>query len=147
MPTRLKAGFVISINRSEYRDRSVAEVFGLHYAERAWWSSSKRAEVFKGMPAFVRFAGTNEIVGRAVFREDVPADAPWPGEETLRWKYEVDFHGPTPIRGLFLRDFITGGRARQALIGLSSAERDQLDEALTAAGCPALPGTTPRLTP
>ena len=83
------------------------------------------------MPAFVRFAGTNEIITRATFIGDQPVWETAPPEPDLVWRYEVEFPARQPVRGVYLRDLgINGARARPGLIGLNGAERTRIDAAL-----------------
>lgn len=129
---RYKAAVVITVNKAIYRENTPEDVLAWHAAERAWWSSSRHDEsLFNGQVVFVRYAGTNEIVGRARVIDHVPEHAPLEHEPDLIWRYEFEFLNREPVRGVYLRDFgVTGGRARQGLIGLRHAEANALQEAL-----------------
>lgn len=136
MVVRNKAGLIITVSRSHLRDQIPEEILDFHREQRAWWSSAKdNAAIWKGMPVFVRFAGTNEIIGRAWFRSDCAKRDPNTPDDDLPWRYEVEFGDRPAVRGVYLRDFgVTGGRARPGLIGLTSGERDEIDAALDGAG-------------
>lgn len=129
-----KAAALITVNRSVYRDNTPEEVLAWHTDEGAWWSSSKHDEsLFNGQVVFVRFAGTNEIIGRARVVNHKAVYEPLPDDPDLVWRYEFEFLNREPIRGLHLRDFgVTGGRARQGLIGLKRDEMAAIEEALDA---------------
>jgi len=133
---RFKAAALITVNKSIYRSNTPEQILEWHADQGAWWSSSRHDEsLFNGQVVFVRFAGTNEIIGRARVLNHVPEHRPNENEPDLIWRYEFEFLNREPIRGVHLRDFgVTGGRARQGLIGLRRAEADAIAAALDAAG-------------
>lgn len=129
---RYKAAIIITVNKAIYRDNTPESALGWHADQGAWWSSSRHDEsLFNGQVVFVRYAGTNEIIGRASVVDHVPTHAPNEHDPELVWRYEFEFLNRGPIRGVYLRDFgVTGGRARHALIGLRKQEADALERAL-----------------
>jgi hypothetical protein len=129
---RYKAAVLITVNKSIYRDNTPEQVLAFHVDRGAWWSSSNHKEsLFNGQIVFVRFAGTNEVIGCARVIQHEPEHDPLEHDPELVWRYELAFLNREPVRGVFLRDFgVTGGRARQGLIGLKHAEAQSLREAL-----------------
>lgn len=130
---RYKAALIITVNKSIYKDNTPEEVLGWHADAGAWWSSSSHDEsFFNDQVVFVRYAGTNEIIGRArvVNHEAVYEDQP--DDPELPWRYGFEFLNRDPVRGIFLRDFgVTGGRARPGLIGLRRHEADAIAAAIS----------------
>lgn len=129
-----RAAQIITVNRSAYRDNTPEEVLGWHADAAAWWTSTRHDEsIFNDQTVFVRYAGTNEIIGRARVIDHVPTDDPCPGEPDLQWRYAMEFLNREPIRGVHLRDFaVTGPRARRGLIGLRYSEAQAIGQALAA---------------
>jgi hypothetical protein len=132
MAVKYKAGLLITVNKARQRENTPEQSLAFHATERAWWSSKHWDDTFyPGLQVFVRFAGTNEVIGRAVIEKQHPVVDPHPPDPDLPLRYVVRFLNRTPVRGVYLRDFgITGGRARQAVIGLRSVERDRISAAL-----------------
>lgn len=126
------AGLVITINRSEYPDNAPEDVLKWHADEGAWWSSSRHdGSLFSGQDAFVRFAGTNEVIGQARVIDPEPTHDPIEHDPTLQWRYEFEYVDRKPIREVYLRDFgVRGGRARRGLIGLRASEQEDIAAAL-----------------
>ncbi len=129
---RYKAAIIITVNKAIYRENTPEDVLAWHADQRAWWSSSRHDEsLFNDQVVFVRYAGTNEIIGRARVINHVPEHAPLEHEPDLIWRYEFEFLNREPVRGLYLRDFgVAGGRARHGLIGLRRSEAETLREIL-----------------
>jgi hypothetical protein len=129
---RYKAAALITVNKSIYRDHTPEQVLAWHADQGAWWSSSRHDEsLHNDQVVFVRFAGTNEIIGRARVANHVGEDAPNPHDPDLPWRYEFEFLNREPVRGVYLRDFgVTGGRARHGLIGLRHGEAQQIGVAI-----------------
>ena len=132
MAVKYKAGLIITVNRSHLRHNTPEQVLRFHHDHHAWWSSKHWDDTFyTGLPVFVRYAGTNEIIGRAVIASQHPTVDPDTPDPDLPLRYEVRFIDAEPIRGVHLRDFgVTSGRARQAVIGLRRGERDAIAAAL-----------------
>ena len=129
---RYKAAALITVNKSIYRDNTPEQVLAWHADQGAWWSSSRHDDsLFNGQIVFVRYAGTNEVIGRASVINHQGEDAPNEHDPELKWRYAFEFLSREPVRGVYLRDFgITGGRARQGLIGLRHDEGQAIGAAL-----------------
>ena len=64
--THFKAAMLITVNKAIYKDNTPEEVLAFHVERSAWWSSHNHdRDMYPDQIVFVRYAGTNEVIGRA----------------------------------------------------------------------------------